>query len=43
MRYIWLKCKDCNEEVEVAVPEDGPLLCPECLSVDSFEDLDEEE
>ena len=43
MRYFWLKCKECDEIVEVGCDGDNAMMCPECLSVDCFTDIDEEE
>ena len=38
--YIWLECKDCSAEVEVYCDGDNAMMCPECRSVDSFEEIE---
>jgi len=39
---IFLTCNDCNEEVEVYCDGDGPMMCPECMSIDNFSEADYE-
>jgi hypothetical protein len=41
MIYEFVKCLDCNEEVEVGFDSDNASICPECRSVDNFTDIDE--
>lgn len=41
--YIWLKCKSCNEEVEVYCDGDNAMMCPECRDIDNFEEIEYEE
>jgi len=42
---LHLKCTECDEEVEVNRPYDydGPDFCPECRSVDCFDEIEGEE
>ena len=40
MIYLTLKCCDCDEIVEVACDGDNALFCPECRSVDNFEEAE---
>ena len=42
MQYFFLKCKECDEIVEIGCDGDNAMLCPECRSVDCFTELDEE-
>lgn len=42
MRFMWLKCKECESEVEVGCDGDNAMFCPECRSVDCFKELDGE-
>lgn len=37
-----MRCKDCDEEVEVFCDGDNPMMCPECRSVDNFEEIVDE-
>lgn len=39
---IWLRCKDCDEDVEVYCDGDNAMLCPECYSVDNFDEVEDE-
>lgn len=41
MRFIWLKCKECESELDVACDADNAMICPECLSIDCFKQIDE--
>lgn len=43
MIAILLKCKECDETNEISCDGDGPMMCPECRSVDSFSEADEVE
>ena len=43
MAYLWLKCDECEEEVEVYCDGDNAMICPECRSIDCFSDIDDEE
>lgn len=36
--HIWLKCKACGEEGDIYCDGDNAMFCPECRSVDEFED-----
>jgi len=40
-KYIWLKCLDCSEEVEVYCDGDNAMMCPECRSIDNFEEVEQ--
>lgn len=42
-RYILLKCTECNEEVGVYCGGDNAMLCPACLSVDCFVEIEDED
>jgi ribosomal protein S27E len=42
-RYLDLKCKECGEDVEVYCDGDNAMMCPECLSIDCFEERGEDE
>jgi len=37
---LWVTCKDCSEDVEVYCDGDNAMMCPECLSVDSFDEVE---
>lgn len=39
--YIWLECKDCNEQVEVYCDGDNAMVCPECRSIDNFNEIED--
>jgi hypothetical protein len=39
--YIFLKCKVCEEENEIYCDGDNAMFCPDCRSVDEFEELEE--
>lgn len=39
---IWLQCKDCDSVVEVYCDGDNAMLCPECYSVDNFDEVEDE-
>lgn len=41
-KYIHLKCLDCSEEAEVYCDGDNAMMCPECRSVDNFEEIEDE-
>lgn len=41
-KYIYLKCLDCSEDIEVYCDGDNAMMCPECRSVDNFEEIEEE-
>lgn len=43
MKFLDLYCKECDSEVEVGCDGDNAMLCPECLSVDCFEEIEENE
>jgi phage FluMu protein Com len=32
-----MKCKECDEENDIYCDGDGPLMCPECRTVDELE------
>lgn len=38
------KCTECDEEVEVNRPYDydGPDMCPECRSIDTIKEIEDE-
>lgn len=40
--YIFLECQDCCETVEVYCDGDNAMICPECLSVDNFDEVQDE-
>jgi ribosomal protein S27E len=40
-RYLHLKCTECGEEGEVYCDGENAMLCPECLAVDCFEEIEE--
>lgn len=42
MQYFFLKCKECESEVEIGCDGDNAMFCPECRSIDCFTELDEE-
>jgi len=42
MLRLWLWCVECGTQVEVGCDGENAMMCPECRSVDCFEDLDEE-
>lgn len=41
MITLFLKCTECGSETEVKCDGDNAMYCPECLSVDTFEDIEE--
>jgi virulence-associated protein VagC len=43
MAYHMLTCNECCEEVEVYCDGDNAMMCPECRSIDSFSQIEEEE
>lgn len=43
MIAILLKCTECDETSEVYCDGDNAMMCPECRSVDSFTEPDEDE
>lgn len=42
MSYIFLKCKECSVENDIYCDGDNAMMCPECQSVDEFEEVEEE-
>lgn len=40
--YLYLHCKACGEDVEVYCNGDDAMMCPECQTIDEFEDVEEE-
>lgn len=42
-KYILLKCKECQEVNEIYCDGDSPMMCSDCLMVDSFEEVEENE
>lgn len=43
MGYILLRCKECGEEGDIYCDGDNAMRCPECGTVDEFEEVDEVE
>lgn len=41
--YILLKCTACDEISEVYCNGDDAMMCPECRTVDEFEEVEEDE
>ncbi len=41
--FIYLKCKECHEVSDIYCDGDHAMYCPECLSVDRFEEPEDEE
>ncbi len=41
--YITLICKDCNEESDIYCDGDNAMMCPECLSIDNFTEVEDDE
>lgn len=41
---MFVICSECNEEIEYKRPSnyDGPDFCPECRSVDTLKEIDNE-
>lgn len=39
MSWEFVLCLDCDEEVEVKFDGDNTSMCPECRSVDNFEEI----
>ena len=35
MTLEFLLCKDCDEEVEVKIDADNPIMCPECRPLET--------
>lgn len=42
-QWLDLHCKECGEDVEVYCDGDNAMMCPECRSVDCFEEREDEE
>ena len=42
-RYIDLICRDCDEQVEVYCDGDHAMICPECLSIDNFKEVNDDD
>lgn len=38
MSYILLRCRACGEENEIYCDGDNAMMCPDCRSVDLFEE-----
>lgn len=36
-----LSCKECDSVNEIYCDGDNPMFCPDCRSVDCFEEIDE--
>jgi len=43
MSYKLMTCTECNESSEVYCDGDNPHFCPECRSVDTMGEFEEEE
>ncbi len=43
MSFIFLRCKECGEEGDIYCDGDNAMMCPECRSVDEFEDPEDDE
>jgi phage FluMu protein Com len=41
--YILLKCRECGELNDIYCDGDSPMFCPDCHSIDSFDEPEEEE
>lgn len=41
-KYILLTCVECDQTNEILCDGDNPMFCPDCQSVDSFKDSEEE-
>lgn len=39
--YIWLKCTECENENEIYCDGDHAMYCPDCQSMDTFEEVEE--
>lgn len=42
MSYEFVLCLDCDEEVEVLFDGDNASMCPECRSMDNFDEIEPE-
>jgi hypothetical protein len=42
MSWIFLKCKECGESEEIYCDGDNGMMCPNCQSVDEFEEAEGE-
>lgn len=40
--YITLRCKECDEINDIYCDGDNAMMCPDCLSVDEFDEINEE-
>jgi len=38
-KYYLLRCKECGEIDDIPCDGDNPMFCPDCRSVDCFEEL----
>jgi hypothetical protein len=38
----WMKCKECESINEIGIDSDNVSYCPDCQSVDCFEDIEKE-
>lgn len=41
MSYIFLKCTACDTENDIYCDGDNAMMCPECRTVDEFEEAEE--
>jgi hypothetical protein len=39
---VWMKCKECENINEILIDSDNLNYCPDCQSVDCFEDIEKE-
>lgn len=40
----WYRCSECGHETDFPMnPGDGPDFCPECRSIDSYEEVEDED
>lgn len=39
--YIYLECKECGEQNDIYCDGDNPMVCPDCLSVDTLTELED--
>ena len=40
-KYILLKCTECDEVNDIYCDSDNAMFCPDCRTVDNFEEVDE--
>lgn len=40
--YIFLECQECGLESEIYCDGDNAMMCPECLAIDCFKEVEDD-